>query len=283
MGLRRHLPDEQLDLYLRERMPGRAHRPRTRARAGLLQLRGAPDRQEGRPAGREGGRHAHPRGVAEPPAPKKGVVHTNKHGETVARLVGDACIFLNGPVFPAGAGCAFHIAALRARHQPLDPQARGLLAAPATTGGPGRRRRGARHLRHPPVGPAPLGQGRPGVPLVVHRGTRRLRRVEARLRGDAGGAHQDGGCEGLRTVRGAREGTRAPECRRRDAPPSRGAESWGGSRCRLWSGSGDHGTRVGSAAASRLTDSPATSASRLAAPLVLRGAGALTHRAPANP
>ena len=33
------------------------------------------DRQEGRPAGREGGGHAHPRGVAEPPARKKGVVH----------------------------------------------------------------------------------------------------------------------------------------------------------------------------------------------------------------
>ncbi|MGO9855979.1 MAG: hypothetical protein ACLPYY_13160 [Acidimicrobiales bacterium] len=50
---------------------------------------------------------------------KKGVVHTNKHGETVTRLVGDACIFLNGPDFPAGAGCAFHIAALRRGVNPM--------------------------------------------------------------------------------------------------------------------------------------------------------------------
>ncbi len=44
---------------------------------------------------------------------KKNVIHTNKHGETVTRLVDDACIFLNRPGFPAGAGCAFHIAADR--------------------------------------------------------------------------------------------------------------------------------------------------------------------------
>ena len=66
VGLRRHVPDEQLDLHLRQRVPGGAHRPRTRARPGLLQLRRPPRRQEGRPPGREGGRHPHPRGVAEP-------------------------------------------------------------------------------------------------------------------------------------------------------------------------------------------------------------------------
>jgi len=44
---------------------------------------------------------------------KKTVIHTNKHGETVTRLLDDACIFLNKPDFPAGAGCAFHIAAAR--------------------------------------------------------------------------------------------------------------------------------------------------------------------------
>ncbi|MGO9854797.1 MAG: hypothetical protein ACLPYY_07140, partial [Acidimicrobiales bacterium] len=31
----------------------------------------------------------------------------------------DACIFLNGPDFPAGAGCAFHIAALRRGANPM--------------------------------------------------------------------------------------------------------------------------------------------------------------------
>ncbi len=37
---------------------------------------------------------------------KKNVVHENKHGETVTRLVDDACIFLNQPGFPAGGAAA---------------------------------------------------------------------------------------------------------------------------------------------------------------------------------
>jgi hypothetical protein len=44
---------------------------------------------------------------------KKNVIEVNKHGETVTKLLGDACIFLNKPDFAAGAGCAFHIAAAR--------------------------------------------------------------------------------------------------------------------------------------------------------------------------
>ena len=66
VGVRRHVPDEQLDLHLRQRVPGGAHRPRARARPGLLQLRRPPGRQEGRPAGREGRRHPHAGRVAEP-------------------------------------------------------------------------------------------------------------------------------------------------------------------------------------------------------------------------
>jgi hypothetical protein len=50
---------------------------------------------------------------------KKEVIQKNKHGETVTKLVDDACIFLNRPGFPAGAGCAFHIAALRRGVNPL--------------------------------------------------------------------------------------------------------------------------------------------------------------------
>ena len=50
---------------------------------------------------------------------KKTVIHTNKHGERVTRLVDDACIFLNSPDFPAGAGCAFHIAAVRRGVNPM--------------------------------------------------------------------------------------------------------------------------------------------------------------------
>ena len=50
---------------------------------------------------------------------KKNVIHTNKSGETVTRIVDDACIFLNRPGFPAGPGCAFHIAALRRGVNPM--------------------------------------------------------------------------------------------------------------------------------------------------------------------
>jgi len=50
---------------------------------------------------------------------KKTVIHNNKQGETVTRLVDDACIFLNRPGFAAGAGCAFHIAAVRRGLNPM--------------------------------------------------------------------------------------------------------------------------------------------------------------------
>jgi hypothetical protein len=50
---------------------------------------------------------------------KKTVIHTNKHGELVTRLVDDACIFLNRPGFKAGAGCALHLAALNRGVNPL--------------------------------------------------------------------------------------------------------------------------------------------------------------------
>lgn len=41
-------------------------------------------------------------------------------GETVSRLVDDACIFLNRPGFEGGPGCALHRAALRTGERPLD-------------------------------------------------------------------------------------------------------------------------------------------------------------------
>jgi len=50
---------------------------------------------------------------------KKTVIHTNKHGELVTRLQGDACIFLNSPGFAAGPGCALHSAALARGVNPL--------------------------------------------------------------------------------------------------------------------------------------------------------------------
>lgn len=41
-------------------------------------------------------------------------------GTTVSHLVDDACIFLNGPDFPGGEGCALHRGALAHGERPLD-------------------------------------------------------------------------------------------------------------------------------------------------------------------
>lgn len=50
---------------------------------------------------------------------KKKLIRTTKNGELITNLVGDACIFLNGPEFGAGAGCALHLAALKRGVNPL--------------------------------------------------------------------------------------------------------------------------------------------------------------------
>jgi hypothetical protein len=50
----------------------------------------------------------------------RGPLRQTKSGEWVTRLAGDACIFLNRPDFPGGAGCALHRAALDAGERPLD-------------------------------------------------------------------------------------------------------------------------------------------------------------------
>jgi hypothetical protein len=41
-------------------------------------------------------------------------------GDTTTRVVEGACIFLNRPDFPRGAGCALHVGALRAGERPMD-------------------------------------------------------------------------------------------------------------------------------------------------------------------
>ena len=134
---------------------------------------------------------------------KKNVIHTNKHGETVTRIVDDACIFLNRPGLRRRGRLRLPRRRAPARRELHDAQARSLLAAPAAPRGPRRRRRRARDLGGPPVGPAPLGQGWTRIPLVVHRGARGVRRQEARLSGDAVRADRDGRGQGLRPLRGA--------------------------------------------------------------------------------
>jgi hypothetical protein len=54
------------------------------------------------------------------PPPGGEVVHTEADGARVTVLVDDACIFLNRPGFPGGAGCALHRAALERGQSPLD-------------------------------------------------------------------------------------------------------------------------------------------------------------------
>jgi hypothetical protein len=48
------------------------------------------------------------------------VTRKDADGATVTRLVDDACIFLNRPGFPGGAGCALHRAALERGQAPLE-------------------------------------------------------------------------------------------------------------------------------------------------------------------
>ncbi|MDQ3569822.1 MAG: hypothetical protein M3396_04210 [Actinomycetota bacterium] len=51
---------------------------------------------------------------------QRGISKTTRAGETVTRLVGDACIFLNRDGFEGGVGCALHVAALKRGQRPLD-------------------------------------------------------------------------------------------------------------------------------------------------------------------
>ncbi len=51
---------------------------------------------------------------------RHGIVRNDPDGTRVTRLVDDACIFLNRPGFPGGAGCALHRAALEADRLPLE-------------------------------------------------------------------------------------------------------------------------------------------------------------------
>ncbi len=133
---------------------------------------------------------------------KKSVVHENKHGETVTRLVDDACIFLNRPGFPAGAGCAFHIAAVKrgVDHLTLKPEVcwqLPLRREDQVDDEEGHVTSVIREWdrRH-------WGKGGQRVPLVVHRGPGCLCGFQARLRGNAGRTHQDGRPKGLRPLRG---------------------------------------------------------------------------------
>lgn len=58
--------------------------------------------------------------LADEAARLGGPTERNAEGELVTRTVDDACIFLNRPGHPGGAGCALHRAAVRRGERPLD-------------------------------------------------------------------------------------------------------------------------------------------------------------------
>jgi hypothetical protein len=51
---------------------------------------------------------------------REGPFKRNAAGEVMTRIADGACIFLNRPGFPAGAGCALHRGALDASERPMD-------------------------------------------------------------------------------------------------------------------------------------------------------------------
>ena len=51
---------------------------------------------------------------------RRGISKTTPAGETVTRIVQEACIFLNRPGFEGGVGCALHVAAVKRGQRPLD-------------------------------------------------------------------------------------------------------------------------------------------------------------------
>ena len=89
----------------------------------------------------------------------------------MTRLVDDACIFLNRPGSPQGAGCALHVAALEAGERPLDWKPNVCWQVPLrlehSTDENGHVTSRLRDWKR-----RDWGDGGHRVPLVVHRGAR---------------------------------------------------------------------------------------------------------------
>ena len=155
---------------------------------------------------------------------KKSLIHVNKAGETVTRLLGDACVFLNRPGFPAGAGCAFHIAAVRRGVDPMTLKPEVCWQLPLRREDQVDDEEG--HVtsvirqwdrRH-------WGKGGQRVPLVVHRGPGRIRGEQAGVPGDGGRAHGDGRRQGLQALRRPHARAGATSRKTGGPPPPRRTE-----------------------------------------------------------
>ena len=215
VAVRRHLPREPLDVHLRPRLPGRAHRTGPRVGPGMLLLRGPLHQRQGRPPGRGGGGHADTRAVA---VPRQGPTQARDASQRRAQVevrrahhpAGERRLHLPQPSgLPRRRGVRLAPRRHRARRPAPRAQARRVLAAAAAPRRRGGRRR-ARDLGHPAVGPSRLGRGRLRVPLVVHRVTRGLRGDPPGLQGARARDRRHGGQEDLQAAgavpRGARRG-----------------------------------------------------------------------------
>ena len=126
MALRSRVPHVELDVPVRQRLPGHPRPPGRGTAAGLLLARRALRR---RAAGT--GRSDERRGVRRDADPEQFQHHAAAQDadaggifgdaeRTHTRVVDGACIFLNRPGFAGGAGCALHIAALDVDESPTE-------------------------------------------------------------------------------------------------------------------------------------------------------------------
>ena len=123
VGLRRHLPHQQLDVHLRAGVPGRPDRAGRRARARLLLVRRPLHRQGRPPARREDGRAAHARAVAVPQGRRRSGAARSRSTATATPSPGWSTAPASsstGPASPAAPGCALHRAALEAGERFMD-------------------------------------------------------------------------------------------------------------------------------------------------------------------
>ena len=134
MGLRRHLPHEHWTCIFGRGCQGVLTGPAPELEQGCCSY-GAHFTAARRPARhRAPGRAASPTSSGSSASGRRkrgGPIKVNKDGETVTRLVDGACIFLNRPGFPGGAGCALHRAALERGRAAARLEAGGVLAAAA--------------------------------------------------------------------------------------------------------------------------------------------------------
>ena len=128
---------------------------------------------------------------------KAGAVKRDFEGVAATRLVDGACIFLNRPGHPGGAGCALHRAAIDGGVPPrkLKPDVCWQLPLRRRGRGLGRRARDELTRR---MGASSLGSGRCALRLVVHRGTLGLLQARTRLPVASRRARRHGRQGGLR-------------------------------------------------------------------------------------